>query len=204
MVNRLRKNCRLVPARCYRFRLSRGSFRLRPYRRGSSERWLTLERWAQHAFSSINMKLSRTIAYALHATMRLACDNSSVPIPCSRLAQEGRLPERFLLQVLRSLVNAGVLRSTRGVEGGYCLARPAKQITLLQIIDAFESPLESSLPPTTDISIEARTRILATLRQASHAARDELHKLTVADLLPIPNSTETEIHEFRHPHEFGD
>lgn len=64
------------------------------------------------------MKLSRTVAYAVRATIQLAQDPSDRPIPCSKLASEGKMPERFLLQILRNLVTHGILRSTRGVMVG--------------------------------------------------------------------------------------
>lgn len=128
------------------------------------------------------MKLNRTIAYAVHAVMRLACSEEGVPISCSRLAREGGLPDRFLLQVLRHLVNCGVLRSARGVNGGYYLARPASQISVWDIVEGFENPLEPSLAAIEGMAFETRTIILATLRQASQAARVELQKLMIADL----------------------
>ena len=87
------------------------------------------------------MKLSRTVTYAVSATMQLARERSGHPVPCSRLAAEGKMPERFLLQILRNLVKSGVLRSTRGVEGGYSLARPPEDISVLDIIEAVEGPL---------------------------------------------------------------
>ena len=76
------------------------------------------------------MKLSRTVAYALQATLQLAQAKSGSPVPCSQLAATGHMPERFLLQVLRSLVTHGILQSTRGVEGGYTLERKPEDITL--------------------------------------------------------------------------
>ena len=60
------------------------------------------------------MKLSRTVSYALQATLQLARSTSQVPIPCNRLAAKGDMPERFLLQILRNLVAHGILESTRG------------------------------------------------------------------------------------------
>lgn len=65
------------------------------------------------------MKLSRSVGYALQATLQLACADGTAPVPCSRLAAEGKMPERFLLQILRNLVAHGILASTRGVDGGY-------------------------------------------------------------------------------------
>ncbi|MEX0792735.1 MAG: Rrf2 family transcriptional regulator [Pirellulaceae bacterium] len=92
------------------------------------------------------MKLSRTVAYALQATMQLAQSGSKVPVPCSQIAAQGEMPERFLLQVLRSLVTHGVLQSTRGVDGGYMLIRPGGQISLLDVIEAIDGPVNAHLP----------------------------------------------------------
>src|SRR5687767_5138877 len=91
------------------------------------------------------MRLSRTVSYAVRATLQLAQLQSHGPVPCSRLAAEGKMPERFLLQILRNLVTHGILRSTRGVDGGYALVRPANQISLLEVIEAIEGPYNSTL-----------------------------------------------------------
>jgi Rrf2 family protein len=131
------------------------------------------------------VKVSRTIAYAIHAMLQLGRGNPGVPIPCSQLAQEGRMPERFLLQILRSLVTHGLLHSTRGVEGGYCLARSPEEITLRDIVEAFDNPLDPSVPPLDGLPESVRNRLVEMLQQVSGAARRELQKLTVADLLCV-------------------
>src|SRR5258707_15423661 len=92
------------------------------------------------------MKLSRTVAYAIQATLQLAQSTSDEPVPCSQLAAEGNMPERFLLQILRHLVTHGILHSTRGVEGGYTLERRPEEISLLEVIEAIDGPLNSALP----------------------------------------------------------
>jgi Rrf2 family protein len=106
-----------------------------------------------------------------------------VPIPCSQLANEGQMPERFLLQILRNLVTRGLLCSTRGVDGGYCLARPAEDITLSDIVEAFDNPLDPAIPTLESLAPEVRKRILSSLNGAAAAAHDELSKLTMADLM---------------------
>jgi len=131
------------------------------------------------------MKLSRTIAYAIQATLQLSAGERGVPIPCSRLADAGRMPERFLLQILRSLVTRGLLRSTRGVDGGYYLARSPEQISLCDIVEAFDNPLNPNLPVLESLSPDVRKRIVAVLNGASHAAHQELSKLTMADLMRV-------------------
>lgn len=129
------------------------------------------------------MKLSRTIVYGIHAIEQLARAHPGVPIPCSQLARQGQLPERFLVQILRSLVTHGLLQSTCGVAGGYFLSRSPEQITLREIVEVFDNPLEVKLPELGCMSQEVRIRIMDTLHSTAQAARAELHKLTVADLL---------------------
>jgi len=51
------------------------------------------------------------------------------------------MPPRFLHQILRSMVTHGILRSTRGLDGGYSLARPISSVTLLDIVESVEGPV---------------------------------------------------------------
>lgn len=133
------------------------------------------------------MKLSRTIAYGIHASIQLARLTAGAPVPSSQLAREGRLPERFLVQILRTLVTNGVLTSACGVSGGYVLARPPTQITLRDIVESFDNPLDVCLPDLDCMSPGVRSQVVSTLEGASEAARAKLQKLTLADLLGAEN-----------------
>ncbi len=128
------------------------------------------------------MKVSRTIAYGVHATVMLARSARGVPVPCSQLAREGHMPERFLLQILRCLVTHGLLESVCGVAGGYSLSRSPEKITLLDIIEAFDNPLEARLPVLESLSPDVHSKVVAILQSVAQAARAELQKMTVADL----------------------
>ncbi len=131
------------------------------------------------------MRVSRTIVYGVLATLQLARAFPGVPTPCSQLAREGNLPERFLLQILRSLVTRGLLNSTCGVAGGYSLARPATQITLGDIVDAFDSRIIASRAALDDLPEIVRLRIMETLNNAALAARSELQKHRLSDFIAI-------------------
>jgi Rrf2 family protein len=128
------------------------------------------------------MKLSRTFAYAVCATLELAGAEPGKPVPCKKLARAGNIPERFLLQILRSLVTCGLLRSTRGVEGGYCLSRPSSEITLHDITEALHNPLEPSAAALQALKPGARERVLTALARADQLSRHELQSVTIADL----------------------
>ncbi len=129
------------------------------------------------------MKLSRTVSYALQATLQLAQTASSQPIPCSRLANEGGMPERFLLQILRSLVTHGILQSTRGVEGGYSLDRDPSEISLLEIIEAIDGPLNGKTVASDELPQDCHDRLRCALNKVSDATRAQLDKIKLASLL---------------------
>lgn len=137
------------------------------------------------------MKLTRTVAYAVQATLQLAQTNSGSPVPCSKLAAEGRMPERFLLQILRSLVTHGILHSTRGVDGGYSLERTPQEISLLDVIEAIDGPLDVTLPETDGqppALVDGRLR--AALEKVTSASRSILHNIKLSDLLGQPSSAQ--------------
>ncbi len=130
------------------------------------------------------MKLSRTVAYAVRATIQLAQSNSGAPVPCSRLASDGRMPERFLLQILRSLVTHGILRSTRGVDGGYSLQRKPEDISLLDLIEAIDGPLIVMLPdPEEGERPASEARLREALDHVNAAMRRQLQAVRISDLL---------------------
>ena len=132
------------------------------------------------------MKLSRTVAYAVRATLQLAQNKSETPIPCSKLAADGNMPERFLLQILRNLVTHGILRSTRGVDGGYALTRPAEQISLLDVIEAIEGPLETGDTTEEGYPVESQEKLHEALRQITYSAREQLEAIKFSQLLEPP------------------
>lgn len=129
------------------------------------------------------MKLSRSVLYAVQAVLQLALNKSGQPVPCSQLAAQGHMPERFLLQVLRHLVTHDILHSTRGVEGGYTLEREPDQISLLQVIEAIDGPLGLTWPETSDPESSGHLKIRELLGQVSSSSREQLSAIKISDLL---------------------
>ena len=135
------------------------------------------------------MKLSRTVGYALRATLYLAGEEPNKPVPCSQIAKEGEMPERFLLQILRNLVNQGVLRSTRGVDGGYTLANSPSDVSVLDIIEAIEGPLDESAPTSQESLPLSEARLGAALKDVSSTMRSQLDAIKVAHLIQPPRES---------------
>jgi len=87
------------------------------------------------------MRISSKADYAVRATAELAAVEGRGPVTAERLANAQDIPLTFLLKILSELRHAGVVRSHRGAEGGYELARPADRISLADVIRAVEGPL---------------------------------------------------------------
>jgi len=86
------------------------------------------------------VRVSAKADYALRATIELAAAGDG-PVKGERIAQAQEIPLKFLENILVELRHAGIVRSQRGVEGGYWLARPAEEISLAEVIRAVEGPI---------------------------------------------------------------
>ncbi len=138
------------------------------------------------------MKLSRTVAYAVQATLLLAQDNSRMPVACSKLAIEGKMPERFLLQILRNLVNHGLLRSTRGVDGGYMLLKKPHEISVLDILEAIEGPVDPGIGSVEGLPPEARQMLEDALGDVCRTTRERLGSLKLSQLVEAKDNNKVQ------------
>ena len=78
--------------------------------------------------------------YAARALLSLALHGTDRPTSVKEIAERTHLPQPYLEQILLSVKGAGLVRSKRGVGGGYVLARPPHAITLADIVSAVEGP----------------------------------------------------------------
>ncbi|MDQ1568154.1 MAG: hypothetical protein QOF96_3034, partial [Actinomycetota bacterium] len=81
------------------------------------------------------------VDYAVRAMVQLAAVSSDEPVKADTIARAQDIPLKFLLGILSDLKRAHLLRSQRGAEGGYWLARPAEEISLADVIRAIDGPL---------------------------------------------------------------
>ena len=78
----------------------------------------------------------------------------------------------------------GILGSTRGVEGGYTLQRSPGDISLLEVIEAVDGPLDSALPVHEGLPEESRAKLECAWREVTELARRQLRSVKLAHLLP--------------------
>ena len=87
------------------------------------------------------MKVSTRGDYASRALLSLALHAGGTPTSVRDIAERTGLPQPYLEQILLALKGAGLVRSKRGVGGGYVLARPPDEIKLADIVSAVDGPI---------------------------------------------------------------
>ena len=107
--------------------------------------------------------------YALQALTELGRSGGDGPVPIGELARRRDIPVQFLEQLFATLRRAGVLKSQRGVKGGYTFARAPSEITVLEIVELLEGPLGRDAE--------------GIFGDAATAARDVLAGSTIADIV---------------------
>src|SRR6188508_844338 len=128
------------------------------------------------------MRISARADYAVRAAVELAAADEG-PMKGEAIAQAQSIPLKFLENILGDLRHAGIVRSQRGAEGGYWLARPATEITVAEIIRAVEGPLANVRGVRPDsISYQGTAEPLKDVWIAVRASlRSVLEAVTLAD-----------------------
>lgn len=111
--------------------------------------------------------------YALHALAELSRIGAAAPVPIGELARRREIPAQFLEQLFAVLRRAGVLRSQRGVKGGYAFARAPHTVTVLEVVELLDGPLGAGAE--------------GVFSEAAAAARAVLAGLTIADVVEREN-----------------
>ncbi|MBX9791949.1 MAG: Rrf2 family transcriptional regulator [Pirellulales bacterium] len=129
------------------------------------------------------MKLTRSVSYAVGVLQGVLQARGDGPVPAATIARSGKYPPRFLYRILRRLVDAGLLTGTSGPGGGYSLARPARRITLLEIVTAVEGkPTATKLAAISPAQRAAMRTINRISEQAAKRFRQDLAGVTLAKL----------------------
>jgi Rrf2 family protein len=130
------------------------------------------------------MKLTSASVYAVRALVYLARRRGDRPVTAATIAKAEGLSEVFLRKALGSLVSAGVLLSLRDLDGGYRLGRPAKAVSLLDVVEAVDGPLCGNVPRWKSGAAGARldARLQRVCDTVAEAVRERLASATVAEL----------------------
>ena len=130
------------------------------------------------------MRISAKVDYAVRAAIELAAAGDAHPTKAEAIARAQEIPLKFLENILGDLRQGGLVRSQRGAEGGYRLARAPQEITVADVIRAVEGPMASvrgGRPEDAryDGSAEPLQRVWIAVRSSLRAVAEHV---TLADL----------------------
>ena len=128
------------------------------------------------------MNITRASLYVLQALVFMARRPPQEMVSAHRVALAHGIPEGFLVKGLLALVRVGILHSIKGPHGGYRLGRPPKAITLLEVVEAVDGPLQQPLDFTGKDSGPLERKLQAACDAAAGAVRKELLKVRLVDL----------------------
>lgn len=132
------------------------------------------------------MNISSRCEYACRAVVELALyEQSAHPLTAEVIAERRGIPEKFLVHILLQLKRAGIVRSIRGARGGYHLARPPEEITLLDIVHAIDGPVLNPLP----VHDTGSADIEAVWQETGRGIEEILRGTSVRDIVDRANSS---------------
>jgi Rrf2 family protein len=131
------------------------------------------------------LRISRKIDYAIRAMIHLASIPPGKVVPFREIGRQMDVPEDFLAKILKTLVDQGIVRSTRGPHGGYRLARPAESINVLEVIEAAEGPVAVNVCLDDDDACSRQTFCTMTgiWREGQERMLDVFRATTLASLV---------------------
>jgi Rrf2 family protein len=88
------------------------------------------------------MQITRQADYGIRAVRYLARQGADQRVATSRVAQEMKIPPSFLAKIVSQLTIAGLLRTSRGSRGGVSLGREPKDISVLDVVEAIDGPIQ--------------------------------------------------------------
>ena len=129
------------------------------------------------------MKMTSAATYALQALTFLADTQGEPPVASHVIAGQCSLPEPFLLKILKSLVTARLVTSSKGPFGGYVLARRPVNITLLEIIEAVDGPITPHVPFRISDHSRLHRRCKSLCEELVQNTRSKLLRIRLSELV---------------------
>jgi Rrf2 family protein len=130
------------------------------------------------------MRISAKADYAVRAAIVLATSPDGRPVKAERIATAQAIPLNFLENILGELRHAGIVRSQRGADGGFRLAKPADHVTIADVMRAVEGPLATVRggPPEESSYPGAASELPRVWIAVRKSLRQVVEQVTVADV----------------------
>ncbi len=129
------------------------------------------------------MKITRKVEYGFRALLYLSSQPVNRPVVLREISKKTKIPKQFLAKILLHLMKEGLVRSHRGSQGGFLLAKPAREINFLDVLEAINGPLAINRCLSDDYKCECESScgIKQVWSKAQQNLTDVLVNTTLAD-----------------------
>lgn len=124
------------------------------------------------------LALTSKSKYGLAAIMELAARHGNGLMQIKEVAEHQSIPCNYLVQVMNGLIKAGLVKTVRGKHGGYTLARSPEHISLFEVLEALEGPLELQ-------ASGPRNRIIRDILARAELDLRKNMQITIAEILVL-------------------
>jgi len=131
------------------------------------------------------MKFSVRVQYGLQAMLELALKYGGGPIQIADISRSQKVPIRYLEQLMLVLKRRGLVVSTRGKHGGYSLVKHPSDISILEIVEAYEGPIELTTKKMKKIPV-----LFEAFEKIQNNIKEDLTKLSLEDFVFIKRQKE--------------
>jgi len=130
------------------------------------------------------MQIPRKVDYGLRAVIYLSHQDPGRSCSLSAIARHQSIPLKFLEKIIRDLSRNGLVKSKRGPDGGYCLARLPREITFQDVIEALEGPIAVNvcMDPHVSCSHWSRCTMVGVWSEVQRKIVDVFTRTTLADV----------------------
>lgn len=130
------------------------------------------------------MKLSRASTYALYGLSYLVEQPSGLFVPLSAICKHYGLPEKHLAKIFQALSKAGILRASRGPNGGFSLAKSPRKVSSLEVVQIIDGPIPETacFLPRNPCKVKSSCTVARILSRLEQTTTEMLRRTMLADL----------------------
>lgn len=134
------------------------------------------------------MQVSRRVDYGLRAVIYLSYQDPEKSCCLAEIAKQQGIPRKFLEKIIQDLIHGGLVRSKRGADGGYALARSPSEISFQHVIEALEGPIAVNVCMDEHLSCghQPRCTMIGVWKEVQRKIVDVFTRTTLADLKRTP------------------
>jgi len=131
------------------------------------------------------MQITKAETYGIFGVMHLAEQEAGRVVPLSDIAESQDIPEKFLAKIFQNLTKTGIVRSHRGVKGGFSLIKKSADLTIREVVESIQGPyhLIMCLPDGTRCDRSDNCMVRVVMAEAEKKLMEVFESYTIADLI---------------------